>query len=51
MAPVNTVTTIDTASGKVGYILFNDHNLPSEGQLVAAVQQLKSAGIIEHVWL
>jgi hypothetical protein len=45
-SPVYTVKTIDVPDGgKVGYILFNDHILPAEGQLIAAVAQLKAAGI------
>jgi len=47
--PVPTVGTIDTASGKVGYILFNDHNFPSEGRLKTAFTQLKAAGIQDLV--
>jgi len=47
--PVPTVQTIDTASGRVGYILFNDHNLPSEGGLASAVSQLKAAGVTDLV--
>ncbi|MEO7762099.1 MAG: S41 family peptidase, partial [Casimicrobiaceae bacterium] len=31
--------------GKVGYILFNDHNLPAEAELIAAVNQLKAANV------
>ena len=49
IAPVNTVAALNTGSGKVGYILFNDHNYPAEGELIAAIQQLKAAGITDLV--
>lgn len=41
--------SIATASGKVGYIVFNDHNLPSEAALIGAVTQLKADGISDLV--
>ena len=47
--PVQNVKSIDTASGRVGYLQFNDHNAPAESQLIAAVNQLKSAGIADLV--
>jgi hypothetical protein len=47
--PVPTVRTITTTAGPVGYILFNDHILTAEAQLVAAVQQLKTAGVTDLV--
>ncbi|CAN7166030.1 S41 family peptidase [Variovorax sp. LjRoot84] len=47
--PVLNVKTIDTASGPVGYLLFNDHLATAEAPLVAAVNQLKSAGIADLV--
>jgi len=44
--PVPTVKTIDVAGGgKVGYIAFHDHNLPAEGRLITAINQLKAANI------
>ncbi len=43
--PVQNVSTIDTPSGRVGYMTFNDHILPAEGQLVGAFTQLASAGV------
>jgi hypothetical protein len=43
--PVPTVKTLDVADGKVGYLLFNDHNLPSEGRLITAISQLQAAGV------
>lgn len=38
--PVQNVDTIDTGSGEVGYILFNDHIATAEQQLIDAVNQL-----------
>ena len=49
IAPVNTVATLNTGTGKVGYILFNDHNYPAEGELITAIGQLKTAGIQDLV--
>jgi C-terminal processing protease CtpA/Prc len=44
--PVQNVKTIPTAAGdRVGYMLFNDHIATAEGELVAAFNQLKSAGV------
>jgi hypothetical protein len=44
--PVQNVKTIPTAAGDlVGYMLFNDHIATAEGELVAAFNQLKSAGV------
>jgi C-terminal processing protease CtpA/Prc len=47
--PVQNVRTISTPSGSVGYMTFNDHILPAEGQLVAAFQQLASANVTDLV--
>ncbi|MDM0055267.1 S41 family peptidase [Variovorax fucosicus] len=47
--PVQNVKTIDTASGRVGYLQFNDHNEPAEAQLISAVNQFKTAGIADLV--
>ncbi|MBK8741189.1 MAG: hypothetical protein IPM02_17445 [Betaproteobacteria bacterium] len=49
IAPVQTVSTLSTASGSVGYILFNDHNFPAEGQLIAGIEQLRAAGVQDLV--
>ncbi|MCA3219884.1 MAG: peptidase S41 [Burkholderiales bacterium] len=35
--------------GKVGYIVFNDHITPAEGQLVTAFQQMAQAGVNDLV--
>lgn len=44
-APVMNVKTIGTAGGPVGYLQFNDHTELAESQLVAAFQQLRTAGV------
>jgi carboxyl-terminal processing protease len=47
--PVQNVSTINTPSGRVGYMTFNDHILPAEGQLVDAFTQLASQGVTDLV--
>jgi carboxyl-terminal processing protease len=47
--PVQNVTAVDTTSGKVGYLLFNDHVATSEALLIDAVAQLKAAGVQDLV--
>ncbi len=47
--PVQNVKTIATAGGPVGYLLFNDHLATAEAPLIAAVEQLKNAGIVDLV--
>ena len=47
--PVQNVDTITTATGEVGYMLFNDHIATSEAGLVAAVNQLAAANITDLV--
>ena len=48
--PVQNVHTIDTgASGKVGYMLFNDHLATAEKGLIDAVNQLKMNGGIDDL--
>jgi carboxyl-terminal processing protease len=47
--PVQNVHTIATATGLVGYMLFNDHLATAEGELVAAFTQLQSAGVKDLV--
>jgi carboxyl-terminal processing protease len=44
-SPVQNVRTIETSSGRVGYLQFNDHVDKAEAQLIAAVDQFKTAGI------
>ena len=41
--PVQNVQALNTPTGSVGYMLFNDHLATSERQLIAAVNQLKAA--------
>lgn len=48
-APVQNVKTIATASGPVGYLQFNDHLATAEAALIAAVNQLQGAGIVDLV--
>ena len=47
--PVQNVKTLTTATGKVGYLQFNDHIATSEAQLIAAIAQLKAAGVQDLV--
>ena len=43
--PVQNVATIPTATGKAGYVLFNDHLATSEAALVTAFTTLQAAGV------
>jgi carboxyl-terminal processing protease len=47
--PVQNVRTISTPNGSVGYMTFNDHILPAEGQLVSAFQTLAAANVSDLV--
>ncbi len=47
--PVQHAGTIRTASGTVGYLLFNDHIATAEQQLVDAFRQLAEAGVNDLV--
>jgi hypothetical protein len=47
--PVQNVKTINSASGKVGYFIFNDHIATAEGGLFDAVNFLATEGIVELV--
>lgn len=47
--PVPRHKVIDTDSGKVGYIQFNDHNNVAEGKLIDAVTELRDTGITDLV--
>ncbi|VTU18772.1 hypothetical protein H4CHR_00252 [Variovorax sp. PBS-H4] len=47
--PVQNVKTIATASGPVGYMQLNDHLATAEAALIAAVNQLQGAGIVDLV--
>src|SRR5258706_14565615 len=47
--PVQNVATIATASGGVGYMLFNDHIATAESGLIDAVNTLRAANISDLV--
>ncbi len=47
--PVQNVTTIPTAAGTAGYMLFNDHLATSEQALVTAFTTLQAAGVNDLV--
>ena len=47
--PVQNVKVIPTAGGNVGYLTFNDHIAPAEGQLVAAFEQLRAQNVQDLV--
>ena len=47
--PVQHVDVLSTATGLVGYMLFNSHIRTSEAQLVDAVQSFSAAGITDLV--
>ena len=48
-APVKNTKVIDTPSGKVGYLTFEDHNAVAEKQLVDAFTMFKSQGVSDLV--
>ncbi len=43
--PVLTTSVINTATGRVGYLVFNDHLATAEQQLIDAVNSFKAQGI------
>ena len=47
--PVQNVRVLDTPSGPVGYLLFNDHIAPAERELVEAVASLEGQGLTDLV--
>jgi C-terminal processing protease CtpA/Prc len=47
--PVKSIQIFNIASSKVGYFLFNAHNIPSEQELINAISQLSSENIDELV--
>jgi len=49
--PVQNVQVIDTGSGRVGYLLFNDHITTSEAQLIDAVNTFKQGAGIQDLVL
>jgi C-terminal processing protease CtpA/Prc len=48
-SPVKNVKVIDTPTGRVGYLSFEDHNAVSELQLVNAISSLKTQGATDLV--
>jgi C-terminal processing protease CtpA/Prc len=48
-APVQNTRTIDTATGKVGYITFNSHNAVAERQLLDAFTSLRNQNVTDLV--
>jgi len=44
-SPVPTASVLDTASGKTGYLVFNEHIATAEDPLVQSMEQFKVAGI------
>ncbi|MBV1910014.1 MAG: peptidase [Kangiellaceae bacterium] len=48
-SPVQNVSTVDTASGKVGYMMFTTHIATAEAQLVDAFNQLESENVTDLV--
>ncbi len=47
--PVPVTRVLDTAGGKVGYLLFNSHDRPAESQLIDAVNTFRSEHITDLV--
>ncbi len=47
--PVLQTQVLDVGGQRVGYIVFNDHVIPSEAQLIAAIQTLAAAGVSDLV--
>jgi hypothetical protein len=43
--PVPKTEVLNTATGKVGYIVFNDHMASAQSPLISAIQTLKDAGV------
>ncbi len=43
--PVQSVKTLKTATGPIGYMLFNDHIATAEQQLISAFEQLSAAHV------
>ena len=47
--PVQSVGTLATGTGTVGYMLFNDHIATAESELISAINTLKAAGVTDLV--
>jgi len=48
-APVKNTKVIDTPTGKVGYLTFDNHNAVSERALIDSITQLQTAGVTDLV--
>ena len=49
--PVPHVDVIDTPSGPVGYLIFNEHITGAEQALIDAVASLMDRNIIDLIWI
>ncbi len=49
--PVQNVQVLDTPTGRVGYLVFNDHILTAEGQLADAIETLASGQGVDDLVL
>lgn len=47
--PVQAVGFVDSANGRIGYMVFNDHIATSEQQLIDAIETLRDDGVDELV--
>jgi len=47
--PVPVTTLLNTPGGKVGYLLFNSHDLPAESELRDAINSFKNANVADLV--
>jgi carboxyl-terminal processing protease len=47
--PVLASNVLQTGSGPVGYLLFNDHLATAEQQLIAAIEQMRTANVTDLV--
>src|SRR5262249_21671870 len=47
--PVKNVKVLSTATGSLGYMTFNDHLATAEAALIAAIGQLRTAGVTDLV--
>ena len=49
ISPVQNLSALETETGLVGYLSFNDHIAPAEAQLISAVEQLRDDNITDLV--
>ncbi|HUQ11703.1 MAG TPA: S41 family peptidase [Steroidobacteraceae bacterium] len=47
--PTPVVQVLNTGSGNVGYLLFNDHSAPAEDSLATAIQTLDNANVTDLI--